>query len=80
MRMLTFPEARQVEQLKARIATIRNAEHFARETIVISPNEADFWLNILDMALQTNEALSLAWKRSPNPQTDIVALVRSAFD
>lgn len=61
MRLLTPNEQRQVEQLKQ---AVKGHESL---TIVINSDDKELWLNILDMVLQTQDAMKTAWQKSDNP-------------
>lgn len=76
MRILTPDEARQIQRLKDLITADKiDRIHFQAafgwddDFIWSLPENRELWLGLLEMILQTNEALSLAWKRSPNPKT-----------
>lgn len=75
MRQLTFPEARQVEKLRASIAAAKDK----KVVIEVLPSERELWLNLLDMVLETNEALSAAWRQSPNTNAGVAELLKNAF-
>lgn len=70
MRLLTPSEQREIEQLKKHVEDVRQyqGEHSTKYfSITVEPTNADFWLNILDMVLQTQDALKVAWQKSDNP-------------
>lgn len=76
MRILTPSEVRQIEGMKQEIARVKQGNEV---TVSITPSNAELWLNLLEMVLQTNAALGIAWRQSQNPNTDIVELVRGAL-
>lgn len=75
MRLLTPSEQREIEQLKTFIVNgygrndkggwvdTGNEEMFF---INLEDNQ-ELWLNILDMVLQTQDAMKVAWQKSANP-------------
>lgn len=76
MRILTPAEVREVERIRREIKEADYIEiHGKMLEIVPLSEHREFWLNVLDMALQANEAMLLAWRRSQNPNVNLVEMV-----
>lgn len=65
MRLLTPQEQRELEALKRSL-------YVADATVEIREENREMWINVLEMVLQTQEAMKAAWHRSPNPQIDFI--------
>jgi hypothetical protein len=76
MRLLTPNEQRQIEQFRAEVVKMPDR----RVDIIITlenQDDREKWLNILDIVLGANDAMKIAWRRSDNPNVDLVKLVES---
>lgn len=77
MRLLTPNEQRQVEQLKSFITKgygrndiggwISFSQGYEDRFFINAEDNQELWLNILDMVLQTQDAMKIAWQKSDNP-------------
>lgn len=63
MRLLTPSELRQVERYQKLIRNIDASDEV--HIIIIDEPTKELWLNVLDIALQTQEALLSAWRNTP---------------
>jgi len=63
MRILTPNEQRQVEQFRDEVVKMPDDGI----ELFIPLTERELWLNILDMVLQTQDAMKAAWQKSDNP-------------
>lgn len=66
MQILTPPEQREVEKLKADVARLlpprSGIDLPATVTLEIPYEKREMWLNVLGIVLQTNEALRQEWR------------------
>lgn len=69
MRILTPQEQRELEAL-------RRSLYSANATIEVCDSNREMWLNILEMVLQTQEAMKAAWRSSRNPQIDLIQITK----
>lgn len=76
MRILTPTEQREVERIKQSISKL----YFPTDdvTIVIDYHYKELWLNILDLALQQNDAMKESWRKDklPNWTDEVVNKLR----
>lgn len=77
MRLLTPLEQREIEQLKAEVNKLYGNEAIE---VVIPFIDREKWLNILDIVINAQEAMKLAWRQSSNPNIDLVQIVRGCND
>jgi len=73
MRILTPAEQREVERIKSKMTTgeiIGIDLYTEHDNLVVTTLNKELWLNILDLALQANDAMKDAWRRTGNPQQD----------
>jgi len=77
MRILTPIEQREVEKVKDMIVKghgetednwIDDMHGDVLNIDLVSKSNRELWLNILDLALQANDAMKEAWRRTGNPQ------------
>lgn len=73
MRLLTPSEQRELEAL-------RRSLYSTNATIEVCDSNREMWLNILEMVLQTQEAMKTAWCSSQNPQIDLIQVVKEDKD
>lgn len=82
MRILTPAEVREVEKIR-NLLVVGHGEtetvwiddfHGPVLNISLEDENKELWLNVLDMALQANEAMLLAWRRSSN--VNLVEMVK----
>lgn len=73
MRLLTSLEQREIEQLKAEVNKLYGDEAIE---VVIPFIDREKWLNILDIIINAQEAMKVVWRRSDNPNIDLVKLVQ----
>lgn len=73
MRILTPDERRQIELLK------RELTNMPAGGIELLIDNREMWFNLVTIILEANEAMSVAWRRSANPRTNLVELVNMAL-
>jgi len=69
MRILTPAEQREVERIKGKMTTgeITGIDLYTeQDNLVVTTLNKELWLNILDLALQANEAMKTEWQGSLN--------------
>jgi len=69
MRILTPAELRQIQAVKWLVTEIHNPTVVADGVyhIEVTSENRGLWLNILDLALQQNEAMREAWRKDKAP-------------
>lgn len=76
MRILTPSEQREIEHLRNTLLRFNAPEHCNAIDVEIREGNREMWLNIFEMVLSTQEAMKIAWGRSPNPQIDLIQVTK----
>ena len=63
MQPLTLPEQRELEQILLLL------KRYETNQLDIGPHNKELWIKALTIALQTNDALRVAWSRDALPQS-----------
>lgn len=66
MRHLTPAERRVLEREQTNIKNLRPDRD--RMTITVTPNNRDFWLTVLKLALYGDDVAQAEWRKSDNPR------------